>query len=799
MDALLQDLRYALRSHARSLGVFSLAVVSLALGVAANTTIFSAVDVFLIRPLPYPSPESLVRVWSTNAERGWTEASVSLADYLDWRGASRTLRLAAYQESSHSVAEGDRPEQLDGVRTTADLFAVIGIAPLRGRTIATDEEALGAGPVVAISERLWERRYARDPAAIGATLLVDGEPRTIVGVLPEHFQFPSARTDLFLPLGYDPAEVRTNRYLRVVGRLRDGASLEAARADLGAIARRLEAEHTAENRGMGTNVLRLADDMFDETFRTAAIICTTAVAFVLLIACANIANLLLARATARDREIAVRTVLGAGRLRIARQLLTESMVLALVGGALGLVLSHWGIGWLVAIMPESFPFVERIGIDRRVLAFTLGVSVAAGVLFGMAPAIQATRPRLAATLREAGARGATVGGRKARLRGFLVAAEIGLALVLLISAGLLVRGYLHMQRTDLGFEQANIFTGRINLLRSEYPDSAQVTAFQERLLERVSALPGVEAAGVSSSLPMQGATRTYYTIEGEAPVADDRRPVAIFRIISPGYLDVLGIPLAAGRAFGPDDRTGSPPVMLVNEAFVRRHFADGEAIGRGVVLSTGVREVVGVVGDTRDSGPDSEPEPVMYTPAAQAAQRTLTLALRTTGTPGSVAEPLRHELALLDPRLPLYRTSSMEEIVRAWNEGNIVMARLLGVFAGMALLLAVIGVYGVMAYNVTQRTREVGIRMALGAERRDIVRLIVRQGAALAVAGLVAGLLFALATARFLASFLFGISPFDPLTFAAVTAALAAAALVASWVPARRATRVDPVVALRDE
>ncbi|MGH7506702.1 MAG: ABC transporter permease, partial [Longimicrobiales bacterium] len=600
MDALLHDLRYALRSHARSSSVFLLATVSLALGVAANTTIFSAVDVFLIRPLPYPQPERLLRVWETNEPRGWTETSVSMADFLDWRALSRTLDLAAYAPSSFSVAEGERPEQLDGVRVTAALFDVIGVPPARGRSFAAEDEPRGGTPVVLISDQLWERRFGRDPTALGSTLLMDGERRTIIGILPAIFEFPNSRTDLYVPFGYDLAESRASRYVRVVARLRTGASLESARAEMRDIAARLADQYPADNAGVGTNVLRLTDDMYNETFRTAAMICTAAVAFVLLIACANIANLLLARATARDQEIAVRTVLGAGRFRIARQLMTESLVLAIVGGTLGLVLSHWGIRWLVGIMPESFPFRDSIGIDARVLMFTLAVSIASGLVFGMAPAIQATRPELASALREAGTRGGTGGGRKSRMRGFLVSAEVGLALVLLISAGLLVRGYLLMQRVDLGFDPARVLTGRVTLLENAYGDSAQVAGFQERLLARIAALPGVEAAGAASLLPMQGGASTYYTVEGEPPVPDERRPVAQWRIITPGYLDAIGIPLVAGRDIGTGDRHGGAPVALVNEAFVRRHFADGEAIGKRLVLTSGPREIVGVVGDTRD-------------------------------------------------------------------------------------------------------------------------------------------------------------------------------------------------------
>lgn len=799
MDGLLQDLRYAVRSLARNPGLLLMAALSLAIGVAANSTIFSAVDGFLLRPLPYQDPDRLMIVWTTNERRGWTEASTSVPDFMDWRASARTIELAAHYGGSVTLSGGEQPERLEATFVTWNLFNVLGVTPALGRTFRVDEEPAGANNAVILSNRLWQRRYAADPGLVGQTVVVEGVPRAVVGIMPEDFSFPDRSIDIWLPFAQTGQEARESRYAGVIGRIRPNTTLDGARTELAGIAQRLATVYPLQNEGIGTRIVHLKDAYFDETFWTAAMICTVAVGFVLLIACANIANLLLARAAARDREMAVRTVLGAERWKILRQLLTESMTLALAGGTLGLVLSVWGIRWIKSLFPPYFQLAERIGLDVRVMAFTFGVTILAGLLFGLAPALQAARPDLSVSLRESGGRGSTIGGRRGRFRAGLVISEIGLALSLLIAAGLLIRSYIGMQMAPLGFTSDNVFTARLSLTESKYPDSLAVATFNRRLLERLSAVNGFVAVGATTVLPMNGGTGTYYSLPGDAPVDPNQRRVAQFRGITPGYVEAMGMRLVRGRAFDERDRVGSLPVMIVNESFARLHWSEGEALGQRVELSTGPREIVGVVNDTRDFGPDDEPPPVMYLPALQRAYRDLSWAVLTDMDPAAAAARIRSEIAALDPELPLFRLSTMNDIITIYIGGDIVMVKLLSVFAAIALVLAVLGVYGVMAYNVTQRTQEMGIRMALGAQRADIVRMIVRQAAMLAGIGLLGGLAVALGTARFLSAFLHGVSPFDLATFVSVPLALGTAAVVAAIIPARRATRIDPVDALRYE
>lgn len=799
MDALRQDLRFALRALRRSPGLFAAAVLSLSLGVAANTTIFSAVDVFLYRPLPYPEADRIAYVWNTDEERGWTETSVSVPDFLDWREQSRTLDLASFWQTSFNVAGGDRPERIEGARVSEGFFRVIGVPPLRGRAFRADEEPAGSDRVVMIGESLWQRRFAADPAAIGSSIEVNGEPHTIVGIVPASFTFPSSQIELWKPLGRDGTEDRASHFLRVIGRMRGGFDYDDVVADMARVASSLEAAYPASNRGIGTNPVLLKGQMFDETFRTASMICTVAVAFVLLIACANIANLLLAKAASREREIAVRSCMGAGRGRIIRQLLTESLVLASAGGVVGLVLSIFGIRWLVSMMPAWFPMRDHIGLDARAVIFTLAITAIAGIMFGLAPALQGGRQDLNRTLREAGGRGTTIGGRTGRLRAALVMGEIGLALALLVSAGLLIKGYVSVRDVDPGFVMDDVLTARVALLERDYADSVVIGQFYDRFLERVRALPGVRAAGITTVLPLRGGNGAYYD-RADRPSDDPaRRPVAQYRTVDRGYFDAMDIRLLEGRHFESNDRIGSVPVMVVNRAFADLVFPDRSAIGGRIVMTSGEREIVGIVEDTRDFGPEDEPPPMMYLPAGQRTYANMAIVVRSSGDPAALAGPMRAELAALDAGVPLYAVATMRAVFEEETGGDTIMVKLLTLFGAMALVLAVLGVYGVMAYTVSQRVQEVGVRMALGAQGRDIVRLIVRQGAVLAGIGLISGLAIALGTARFLSAFLYGVSPFDLVTFATATLSLLAAALFASWVPAVRAARIDPVDALRSD
>jgi putative ABC transport system permease protein len=518
---------------------------------------------------------------------------------------------------------------------------------------------------------------------------------------------------------------------------------------------------------------------------------------VLLIACANVANLLLARAATRDREVSIRTVLGAGRMRIARQVLTESVVLALLGAGLGIVLSIWGIRGLVSIMPAWFPLSDRIRLDGRVLGYTILLAVTAGIVFGLAPTLHALRPNLNDALRQAGGRGSTLGRRGGRFSRIMVAGEISLALVLLVCAGLLLKGYNRLRSVEPGFAVDGVATLRLTLPEQEYPDSTALIRFYDQLREQLAATPGAEHISGASQVPRTGGSGTYYTVVGAPPVPEDRRPVAQFRNVLPGYFATMAIPLVRGRDIQDTDRLGSEPVIVVNEQFVRENFAEGDGLGQRIQLSSGPREIVGVVANTYEFGPDEEPPAIMYLPALQRAPRSLTIVAQGDDV-AALNRAVRERVTRVDPRLPLYDVSSMRQLVVERERGDSIMARLLAIFAGVALLMAVLGVYGVMSYGVTQRTQEVGIRMALGARAGDVQRLIVRQGSVLAIVGLVIGLLLALAGARSLAAFLYGVSPFDLATFVVVVLALGIAALAACYFPARRASRVDPLVALRN-
>jgi putative ABC transport system permease protein len=799
MDRLFADIKFALYSMVRAPMIFVLAIVSLGVGVAANTTIFSALDAFLIRPLPYADANNLAQVWMTNPERGWDEWGVSPPDYLDMRDRSRTLDLAAYAGGSMNVSGGETPERLQGVRVTANLFRVLAVAPRLGRSFTPDEDRTGGDKVVIISHGLWQRRLAGAPGALGSTLLLNGEPHTIIGVMPEDFHFPNSGTDIYTALRPSPTALRGDRWLDVLGRTRPNTTIEAAGTEMSELAKQLEAEHPASNVGMGARAVRLDHAMFNATFRTASTICMVAVIFVLLIACSNIANLLLARAATREREIALRSVLGAGRWRVVMQLLTESLVLALMGGALGWLMSIWGVKGLISILPPNFDMVERIGLDHRALVFTLVVSIVAGLAFGLAPALHAARPDLSTVLRDAGGRGSIGGGRAGRLRSSFVVAEIGLALVLLICAGLLIKGSRKNTHADLGFNPDQLLTMRLQLPETAYPDSIRVLAFQDQLLARLGTLPGVKQATVANSLPLQGGPGTTYITADTRALPESQRPNASWRFITPGFFKTLEAKQDRGRDFTQADRLGAVPVAIINQTLAKKHWKDSSPLGQQIEVQGVQREIVGVVSDVLEYGGGNEPPPMIYVPLAQIPVRAVTLAVRSALPVEAVVAPLRKMINSMDANLPVYDVKTMNDRIRDWDGGDRVLAQLLSIFAGIALMLAVLGVYGVMAYNVAQRTQEVGIRMAIGAQPGDIVRLIVRHGSFLAGTGVVIGLALALAVARFLAAFLNGVSPYDATTFAMVPIILFAVGIVASYIPARRATRIDPLIALRQE
>ena len=797
MTAFLAELKLAIRSLRRSPGFVATATLSLALGIAVNSTIFAAIDAFLLRPLPYPEADRLVQVYSTMPERDWDDVGISFLDFQDWKATSRSMDLGAYAGTSFNLTGTDEPLRLDASQS-ASLFRVLGAVPAQGRLFLPGEEAPGGHRVVLVSHRLWLTRFAGDSALVGQAIILNGDGYTVVGIMADDFRFPSNSTDLWMPFTGDPSEARDDRYFEVVGRLKPGMTLDASEAEMSGITKRLAAEYPESNAGHDSRVISLHNAMYNETFRQASLICTVAVAFVLLIACANVANLMLARGAVQGRDLAVRAALGAGRWRLARKLLAESLVIALVGGTLGLILSFWGVRGLVSLMPPTFPRAEEIAVNGRLLLYILGLCVASGIIFGLAPAISASRSDIYSSLRETGRTG-TPGAGHGRLRKAFVVAEISLALVLLIAAGLLVKASVRMQRTDLGFESNGLLTARITLPEYQYADSSSIIPFYQELTTALTQVPGVVAAGATSLLPMEGGNGTYYSIEGEPVPEKGKELVVQFRVITPDYLEAMDMALTAGRSLTAQDRLDASRVALVNETLAERHWPGVSPLGQRIVLSSGVYEIVGVVEDAKDFGPDDDTPALMFLSAGQRGFRSMSLVLRTSQDPASLAPAIRELVRARDAGLPVYDLRTMNDVIAESQGGEKLMPKLLGIFGGVALVQAVLGVYGVMAYSVAQRTQEVGIRMALGADGGDILRLIMRQGGILALAGSVIGLLLAFGTTRGLSAFLFGVSAFDPVIFGGVTASLLLAALAASVIPAIRASRVNPIVALKNE
>ncbi|MEO8295353.1 MAG: ABC transporter permease [Gemmatimonadota bacterium] len=797
MKDFLKEFVLAGRGFRKTPGFFAAAVISLALGVAANSTIFAALDAFLVRPLPYKDPEQLVQVWTTVPERGWDEEGISLPEFEDWQRESRLLTFGGYAYRSYSLAGTDAPERLIGYQVK-NVFGILGVQPMLGRTLGPADEEPGNDHVAVLSAKVWERRFNSDPGIIGQPLLLGGQAYTVVGVMSPHFDFPENGIDLWTPLVGDGTEKRDDRAVSVVGRIAKGTDQQQATTEIVGIVDRLARAYPESNAGVSARTVALDHEVYNDTFRQAALICTVAVAFVLLIACANVANLLLARGAVRGRELAVRAALGAGRWRIIRQLLAESMLLALAGGALGLVLSYWGVRGFVSIMPASTPRMSEVAVNGRLLIYTLGLSLVSGIVFGLAPALSASRADLYSSLRETGRTG-SAGRDQGRLRKIFVVAEISLALVLLVAAGLLIKASIQLQRTDLGFVSKGLLTGRVALPEKDYADSNAVITFYTNLADRLAQIPGVAVSGATTVLPMNGGMGDFYTIEGEPVPEKGKEPLVQIRGITPGYLEAMHINLMRGRPITTEDRLAGRPVALVNEAMVREHWNAGEPLGHRITLSSGTYDIVGVVADAREFGPDDDAPSLVFVPEFQRGFRNMSLVLRTTADPGSLGSKLREAVSAQDPGLPIYDLQTMDELVKNRTQGDKIMPRLLGIFGGVALVLAVLGVYSVMAYMVTQRTKEVGIRLALGADGNDILKLVVGQGSRLAITGTLVGLGLAALTTRALSAFLFGVSAFDPLVFGGVTLALLGAALLASLIPARRASRVSPLIALRAE
>jgi putative ABC transport system permease protein len=804
MKNLSQDIRYGIRVMLKSRGFTAAAVIALALGIGANTAIFSVVNAVLLRPLPYPDPERIVTVWQNLQASGGPEREyTSPADFNDWKEQGQTFEhMAAVVNWGPTMTGQAEPEQLRGAAISYDMFSVLGIEPALGRSFTREEDQPDGERVVILSNGLWRRRFGADPSLVGQTISLSGDSYTVVGIMPPGLKFPIInRAELWKPLS--PALNKSCQrgcvVLRVMARLRPGATLESARSEMSTIASRIEQENPATNKGVGVTLIPLHEYVVGDV-QLAVYILFGAVGLVLLIACANVANLMLARAASRSKEIAIRTALGASRGRVIRQLLTESLLLAIIGGASGVLLAFWMVDILVAFSPEGTPRTDEIGIDGRVLAFSLATALLTGLISGLVPALQASNPNLNDALKEGG-KGTQSGSHGRRARGILVVSEIALALMLLIGAGLLMKSFLRLQSVDPGFNPKNLLTAVISLPRASYPDRPRFVAFYAQLLDRIKTLPGVQSVGAISNLPLGGGrTDSDFSIQGRPQPEPGEHPVAWYDSVTVDYFRTMGMRLLEGREFTERDNQDGPKVVIISEALARRYFPGEQAVGKFLQFGEkNVREIVGVMGDVKQFGLETDARPSMWFSAGQIPDRGMYVVVRTSGDPAALASALRSEVWAIDNNLAVAEVAPMEKIVSESIAQPRFILLLVGFFAVVALVLAAVGIYGVMSYSVTQRSQEIGIRMALGAQASDVLKMVVWQGMALTAAGVAIGLAGAFAVTRLMGSLLYGVSATDPMTFGMIALILAGVALGASFVPARRATKVDPMIALRHE
>jgi putative ABC transport system permease protein len=801
MQTLLHDLRYGLRMLAKKPGFTVVAVFTLALGIGANSAIFSVVNGVLLRPMQLEDPDRLIKIWEKLPAGG--QGTASAPNLKDWREQNTVFNgIAAYQFSSLNLRGQESPERLSGATVSPNFFDVVGVRPQLGRAFQTGEDEAGRNRVALLSHRLWHRAFGGDAGVVGKEIPLNGENYTVIGVMPPDFRFPSRLTEIWVPLVIPPdlVDSRDNHWMLTLARLKPDVGFEQAREQMVTIAKRLEQQYPDAQAGRSVFLIPLQEETV-QNIRPALRALMFAVGFVLLIACANVANLLLARATSRRREIAVRTALGAGRLRLVRQLLTESLLLALAGGALGLALAKWGVEALLVLAGNFLPRANEVGLDWRVAAFTAALSLMTGLFFGLIPALQSSRVELQSALKE----GAGAGAQTNLLRGALVVVEVAATLVLLIGAGLLIKSFIRLYETDLGFKAENVLTMSLALPKAKYPDAQAASSFHQMLLERVRSLPGARSTGVINYLPLQqSGFNGDITIEGQGPYEPGRAPWAEFRAISPDYFRTLGIPLVSGRFYTAQDQSSSTPVVIVNQTLARRYLSGQDPIGKRIrVIGNDWRTVVGVVGDVRQSGVTQAVRAEVFVPVTQAVYapltQTMSLAVRADAEPEALASAVRNAVREIDPAQPVFNVKTMEAVVADSVSDRRLNMLLLGIFAAVALTLAVIGIYSVMSYTVSQHTREIGIRMALGARPTDVLKLVVGQGMGLTLVGVCLGVAGAFGLTRLMATLLYGVTPTDPLTFAAVSALLMIVALLACCIPARRATKVDPMVALRNE
>ncbi|HEV8040881.1 MAG TPA: ABC transporter permease [Bryobacteraceae bacterium] len=798
---MLSDLRFALRTFLKSPGFTAVAILALALGIGANAALFSVINAVLLKPLPYPDSARLVRIFETFLPGGY--GTVSTPNFLDWHRQNHVFdHLEAFGNGSLNLQSNGEPERIPSVVATAGLFEMLGAKPMLGRTFLPDEDQPGKPHVVVVSERLWRRRFGADPKLLGSQITLDGQSTTVIGIMPASFQFPpgSLTRTLWMPLVFSPDQLkeRGSHWMSVIGRLKSGITLPGADAEMKQIAARLAQQFPDEQKGRSI-WMRTVQDVLVGDLRPALLVLMGSVGFVLLIACANVANLLLARAASRTREVAVRAALGASRARLIRQFLTESILLALAGGAVGAFLADEGVKALVALASDQIPLSSNIHLDATVFLFLLAVCLVAGVIFGLVPAFQSTGRDLQEGLREGGRSGGA-GMRSAGLRNALVISEFALALVLLIGAGLLMRTFLALNATDPGLVTRGVLTMSVSVPEEKYPKGAMWQRFYQPALERIQGLPGIRAAGIISLLPLQSwGWNGEFSIAGRPPEEPGHQPFAEFRQISPGYFHAMGIRILKGRDAGREDSANAPPVALINDALAKRYFAGQDPVGQKINWD-GWKTIVGVAANTRQSGLGEEPLPEIYCPAAQLDSISgMTFVISTNVDPSSVAHAVTAAIQSVDPSQPVFGVKTMTQVVSDSLSNQRLYAWLLGVFAVLALTLASAGIYGVMSYLVTQRTQEFGVRMALGASTNNVLGMVLRQALLLIGAGLAIGLGGALAVTRVLTNFLFSVKPVDPVTFAGVSLLLTAVALLATYLPALRATRVDPMVALRYE
>jgi putative ABC transport system permease protein len=814
VGTLLQDMRYGIRMLAKNPGFTIIAVLTLALGIGANTAIFSVVNAELLRPLPFRDSGQLVSVATGNSRMHSSNGSVSNPDFIDWRAQNQVFeKMAAYTEATFTLTGQEKPKHLEGASVSAETFDLLGVSPELGRAFQLQEDEPQHN-VVIISDQLWKQQFGGDPTIIGRTITLDNGGFTVVGVMPPNFRFPLQKDPQAIWTTLSPVQETTDNspgmmqtrgahFLTCIARLKPGVTLAQAQAAMDVIASSLSKQYPDSNKYIAVS-LSSEQERLTGAIRPALLVMMIAVGLVLLIACVNVANLLLARATTRGREIAIRTAMGAGRIRVMRQLLTESLLLAITAGVLGTVLAIWCSDILMRLSPENLPRVAEIHIDGWALAFTASLSLLTGILFGLAPALQSTHSNIVEALKE-GSLSTTAGRSRHGLRSSLVIVEMALALILLVSAGLLIRSLIRLQDVNPGFDPHNVMTSSLDLPDAKYSDAKKEEFFRE-LIPQLLVLPGVQSAAAVFPLPMSGdEIRTSFQIEGR-PVAKAEEPHTSIRVVTPNYFSTMRIPLLQGRDFTDRDEEKGTPVLIINEAFARQFFPGENPIGKHVEvgISTGsskkpMREVVGVVGNVKYKDLTSEWTQESYIPYAQLPFGSVTIVTRSAKDPEGLAKPIASVVQSLDKDLPTYAPKTVEQYLN----GTIAVPRfntfLLAIFAGLAMILTAVGLYGVISYTVAQRTHEIGIRMALGAQPGDMLRLVISQGMRLALFGVGLGLVAALALTRFLSSLLFGVSSTDAVSFASVVAMLFAVVFLACYIPARRAMRVDPMVALRYE